>query len=115
MLKFVKFVSLAVAVFAAVLSVDISPEATEMLLARGNGGKDVWIANVFYTCREGYIFAMVRNGTPADVENYDLVDTGEVRVHVSKEMAFTDDLPKIVVFPRRTGNLYVGSPNVIQD
>jgi hypothetical protein len=115
MLRFVKFVSLAVAVFAAVVSVDISPEATTMLLERGNGGNDVWIANVFYTCQQGNIFAMVRNGTPADVETYDVVDTGQVRVHVSKEMAFTDDLPKIVVFPRKTGNRDVGSPNVIQE
>jgi hypothetical protein len=113
--KFVKFISLAVAVFAAVVSVDISPEATAMLLERGNGEKDVWVANVFYTCREGYIFAMVRNGAPADVETYDVVDTGQVRVHVSKEMAFTDDLPKIVVFPRKTGNRDVGVPNVIQE
>ena len=115
MSKFVKFISLAAAVFAAVVSVDISPEATEMLLTRGKGEKDVCIADVYYSCVRGNVFAMAMNGVPGDVETYDVVDTGQVRVHVSKEMAFTDDLPKIVVFPRSTGNLDVGSPNSIRD
>jgi hypothetical protein len=113
--KFLKRVSLGVvAVFAVVVSADISPEATEMLLNRGNGGKDVWIANVFYSCRQGNAFAMVRNGTPEGPENYDVVETGELRVFVPKDMSFADDLPKIVVFPRRTGNRDVGVANVTE-
>jgi hypothetical protein len=111
--RFLKSVSWAVAVFAAVISADVSPEATKMLLERGNGEKDVWIANVFYSCRQGNAFAMVRNGAPTDAGNYDVVETVELRVHVPKDMSFADDLPKIVVFPRRTGNLDVGVPNVV--
>ncbi|MDR2137162.1 MAG: hypothetical protein LBO68_02625 [Synergistaceae bacterium] len=110
---FLRSAGWAIAVFAAVVSVDVSPEAAKMLLDRGNGEKDVWIANVFYSCREGNAFAMVRNGAPADAENYEAVETGELRVHVPKDMSFADDLPKIVVFPRRTGNLDVGVSNTL--
>jgi hypothetical protein len=102
-----------VAVFAAVVSADVSPEAAKMLLERGNGGKDVWIANVFYSCRQGNAFAMVRNGAPEEPENYDVVETDGLRVHVPKDMSFADGLPKIVVFPRRTGNFDVGVPNTV--
>jgi hypothetical protein len=99
---------------ALVVSVDVTPEAVEMLLTRGKGEKDVWIANVFYSCRQGYAFAMVRNGVPEEgAENYDVVETEQLRVHVSKEMKFENDLPKIVVFPRKTGKRDVGVPNVV--
>jgi hypothetical protein len=101
------------AIFAVVVSVDVSSEAVKMLLERGSGEKDVWIANVFYSCRQGNAFAMVRNGMPAEPENYDVVETEELRVHVPKDMSFADDLPKIVVFPRRTGNFDVGVPNTL--
>jgi hypothetical protein len=98
-----------------VVSVDVTPEATEMLLARGKGEKDVWIANVFYSCRQGNSFAMVRNGMPEEgVEGYDVVDTDQLRVYVPQKMKFENDTPKIVVFPRRTGNRDVGVPNVLE-
>lgn len=35
------------AVLAAVVSVDISPEAVEMLVQRGGNG-NVWISDIFY-------------------------------------------------------------------
>ncbi|MDR1621362.1 MAG: hypothetical protein LBS00_03185 [Synergistaceae bacterium] len=106
---------LGVVILALVVSVDVAPEAQEMLLTRGGGEKDVWIANVFYSCRQGNAFAMVRNGIPeGGPENYDVVDTGALRVHVPKDMKFENDTPKIVVFPRRTGNRDVGVSNVVE-
>ncbi|MDR1379121.1 MAG: hypothetical protein LBJ36_08730 [Synergistaceae bacterium] len=111
--RFLKNVLGIIAVYATIVSVDISPEATKMLLDRGNEAKDVWIANVFYSCGQGNAFAMVRNGIPEGPENYDVVETGELRVHVPKDMSFLDDLPKIVVFPRRTGNRDVGVSNTV--
>ena len=102
------------ALLALVVSVDVTPEAADMLLERGNGIKDVWIANVFYACRSGNSFAMVRNGLPGGDAGYDIVDTGRVRVHVPKDMSFAGNVPKIVVFPRRTGRYDVGVPNVDQ-
>ena len=100
------------ALLALVVSVDVTPEAADMLLQRGNGLKDVWIANVFYQCRAGNSFAMVRNGLPQGGA-YDAVDTEQVRVHVPKDMSFTDDIPKIVVFPRKNGRYDVGVPNTM--
>jgi hypothetical protein len=106
---------LGVAVLALVVGVDVTPEATEMLLARGKGEKDVWIANVFYSCAQGNAFAMVRNGVPEEgVEGYDVVDTEQLRVYVPQTMKFENDTPKIVVFPRRTGNRDVGVSNVLE-
>ncbi|MDR2180980.1 MAG: hypothetical protein LBP21_11800 [Synergistaceae bacterium] len=99
---------------ALVVSADVTPEATEMLLTRGKGEKDVWIANVFYSCRQGNAFAMVRNGVPEEeAEGYDIVDTGQLRVYVPHNMKFENDTPKIVVFPRKTGKRDVGVPNVL--
>ncbi|MDR3230677.1 MAG: hypothetical protein LBT65_04495 [Synergistaceae bacterium] len=109
---FLRAVSFAAALFAAVVSVDISPDARGMLLARGKGEKDAWIANVFYSCVQGNAFAMVRNGVPEATENYDLVDAGDLSVYVPKDMAFENDTPRIVVFPRKTGNRDVGVANV---
>ncbi|MDR1874530.1 MAG: hypothetical protein LBQ90_05905 [Synergistaceae bacterium] len=108
-----KIFSFVVVIFAAVVSVDISPEAKEMLLSRGGGKKDVWIANVFYSCRQGNAFAMVRSGLPEEGGEYDVVDVGELLVHVPKNMTFENDVPKIVVFPRRTGNRDTGVSNVV--
>jgi hypothetical protein len=106
---------LCTAVVALVVGVEATPEAVEMLLARGNGEKDVWIANVFYSCSQGNSFAMVRNGVPEEgAEGYDVVDADQLRVYVSKEMKFENDTPKIVVFPRKTGKRDVGVPNVIE-
>ena len=34
---------------AIVVSVDVTPEAVEMLLKRGENDRDVWISNIFYT------------------------------------------------------------------
>ncbi|MDR1376845.1 MAG: hypothetical protein LBJ22_04990 [Synergistaceae bacterium] len=100
---------------ALVVAVEATPEAVEMLLARGNGEKEVWIANVFYSCSQGNAFAMVRNGMPEEgTEGYDVVDIDQLRVYVSKEMKFENDTPKIVVFPRKTGKRDVGVPNVVE-
>jgi hypothetical protein len=111
--KILRSVSWAVAVFAAVVSVDISPQAAEMLLSRGNGEKDVWIANVFYSCVQGNAFAILKNGTPEDSGKYDVVETSGLLIHVPQSMSFADDLPKIVVFPRSTGKRDVGVSNAV--
>ena len=96
---------------ALVVSVDIAPDAAEMLLSMGNGEKDVRIDNVFYSCVSGNSFAMVRNGKPEGETGYDVVETGELRVYVPRSMSFEDDTPRIVIFPRRTGQRSVGVPN----
>ena len=111
--KTFRLVSFLIAIFAVVVSVDIAPDAADMLFARGKEDKDVRIENVFYSCVNGNNFAMVRNGAPGEVADYDLVEAGELRVYVPKFMSFKGDIPKIVTFPRRTGFRDVGTPNTI--
>jgi hypothetical protein len=111
--KAVRLVSLlAVIALAVVASVEVAPDAAEMLLARGQGEKDVRIENVFYSCVGGNSFAMVRNGKPEDAAgDYDIVEAGGLNVYVPRSMSFEGDTPKIVTFPRRTGRRDVGVSN----
>ena len=96
---------------AAVVGVDIAPDAARMLLARGGGETDVRIENVYYMCVNGKGFAMVRNGKPENTEDFDVVETEELNVYVPKSMSFEEDKPQIVTFPRRTGRRDVGVSN----
>ena len=96
---------------ALVVSVDIAPNAAEFLLAMGDGEKNVRIENLFYRCVSGNYFAMVRNGKPEEEAGYDVVEAGELRVHVPRSMSFEDDIPRIVIFPRRTGRRDAGVSN----
>ena len=109
--KALRLVSFMIGVLAVVVSVDIAPNAAEMLLARGKGDKNVRIENVYYSCVNGNSFAMVRNGAPDDVENFDVVETGDLTVYVPKSMSFENDTPKVVTFPRKSGVRGVGVPN----
>jgi len=99
-----------VSVLALVVSVNIAPDAAEMLLARGEGDNAVRIENVF-ACVGGRSVAMVRNGSPEDTANYDVVETMGLVVYVPRSMSFEDDIPRIVTFPRRTGGRGAGVPN----
>jgi hypothetical protein len=94
---------LLLGVFALVTSVDLAPEAEEILLARGHGDTSVWIANVYYSCIQGNSLAMVRNGTPDSSQDYSLVKAKGLSVYVPKEMSFENDIPWIVAFTRKTG------------
>jgi hypothetical protein len=42
-------ICLSVCLLALVVSADVTPEARDMLLERGQGAKDCWITTVFYT------------------------------------------------------------------
>jgi hypothetical protein len=107
-----RLASFLIGALAVVVSVDIAPDAAEMLLVRSKGEKDVRIENVFYSCVQGNSFAMVRNGEPAESAGiYDRVEAGGLNVYVPRSMSFEGDVPKIVTFPRRTGYRDVGVPN----
>ena len=45
---FTNFFRVCLPLFALAISVDITPEATQMLLERHQGEKDVWITSIFY-------------------------------------------------------------------
>jgi len=109
--KTLRLVSFVIGALAVVAGVDIAPDAAGFLLARGNGGKDIRIEDVYYSCVNGNSFAMVRNGAPGDVENFDAVEAGEMTVYVPKSMSFENDTPRIVAFPRKSGVRDVGVPN----
>jgi hypothetical protein len=98
---------------ALVVSVDVAPDAAEMLLARGNGDTNIRIVNVHYMCVGDNAFAMVRNGLPHDAENHDVVESMGLTVYVPKSMSFENDVPRIVTFPRRAGFRDAGVPNTI--
>ena len=55
----------------------------------------------------------MKSGLPEVQEMYVTVDTGELNLYVAKEMVFSGDIPRIVVFPRRTGERDVGVSNVV--
>jgi len=109
--RVLRLVSLLIGALAVVVSVDIAPDAAEILLARDKGDKAVWIADVYYSCVGGNPFAMVRNGVPSDAENYDTVKAERLCVYVPRSMTFEGDTPKIVTFPRKTGLRDVGVRN----
>ena len=107
-----RLASFLIVALAVVVSVDVAPDAAEMLLARGQGDKDVRIENVFYSCVGGNSFAMVRNGKPTEaVGDYDVVEAGSLSVYVPRSMSFEDDIPQIVTFPRKAGFRDVGVRN----
>ena len=107
-----KLVSFLMCALAAVVSVEIAPDAAEMLLARGNGENEVRIENIYYSCVNGNDFAVVRNGSPAaGAGDYDVVEAMGLRVYVPKTMSFDGDVPRIVTFPRKTGFRDVGVAN----
>jgi hypothetical protein len=111
--KVKKLISLLTAIFAVVVSVDIAPDAVEMLSARGKGDKAVWIADVYYSCVNGNSLAMVRNGKPEGAEEYSVVEAGGLSVYVPRSMSFEGDIPRIVTFPRKTGLRDVGVRNTL--
>jgi len=106
-----RLASFIIGVFAVVVSVDIAPDAVEMLRGRGKGDTNIRIENVYYSCVGGNSFAMVRNGAPDNAEDYDVVEAGDLNVYVPKSMSFENDVPRIVTFPRRTGYRDVGTRN----
>jgi hypothetical protein len=97
-------------ILALVVSVDIAPDAAGMLLARVGEDKAVRIENVF-ACVGGRSVAMVRNGPPDDVVNYDVVEAMGLTVYVPRSMSFENDIPRIVTYPRRTGGRGAGVSN----
>ena len=101
-----------VAALAVVVSVNVAPDAAEMLIARGQGNREVRIENVFYSCVGGNSFAMVRNGRPEEsTGDYDVVEAGGLSVYVPRWMSFEGDKPEIVTFPRKAGFRDVGVRN----
>ena len=108
-----KLVSFLICALAVAVSVEIAPDAAEMLLERGNGENEVHIQNVYYSCVNGNSFAIVRSGAPADdAGDHDVAEAMGFRVYVPRSMSFKDGVPRIVTFPRRTGQRDVGVPNV---
>jgi len=97
---------------ALVVSVNMTQDAADMLLARGEGDSSVRITNAFACARGGGSFAVVRNGAPEDAADYDTVEAMGLTVYVPRVMSFEDETPRIVTFPRRTGSRDVGVPNV---
>jgi len=107
-------ISFLTGVFALAVSVKIAPDAVEMLNARSSGDKAIRIENVYYSCVGGNSFAMVRNGSPSDKENFEVVEAEELTVYVPKSMSFEEDTPNIVTFPRRNNRRDVGVRNTIR-
>jgi hypothetical protein len=97
-----------VSLLAAVVSVDMSPEALEMLKVKGD---EAWISNVYYNCVNGTPFALVKSGLPDGAENYTMIETGELKVYVPNVGVFSGDIPVITQFPRKNGLKDVGVPN----
>ena len=95
---------------ALVVSVDIAPDAAETLLRRGEGETNFRIENLRY-CVGNRSFARLSRGRPEAVENYDLVEVGELNIYVPRSMSFEGDVPNIVTFARRTGPRGVGVSN----
>ena len=112
--KTLKLAVFLVAALALVVSVDIAPDAVDLLLARGQGENEVRIENRFFSCR-GRSFALVRDGPPDDAENHDVVEAMGLIIYVPRSMSFENDIPRIATFPRTTGFRDVGVSNVIRN
>jgi hypothetical protein len=100
--------TIIISLLASVISVDIQPEAWEVLTAKGN---EAWISNIYYTCVNNTGFALVKSGLPDGPENYTTVDAGALKVYVPNVGVFSGDIPVIVQFPRKNGQKDVGVPN----
>ena len=55
----------------------------------------------------------MESGLPESPGNYVVVETEDLKIRVPGDMIFSGDIPKVMIFPRRTGERSVGVPNVI--
>lgn len=46
-------------------------------------------------------------------ENYESIKAGEYTIYIPPNMSFDNNIPRIVVFPRRTGEKDIGVSNVM--
>ena len=84
----------------AVVSVDIAPEAYDLLLASSPSG-EAWISEVIYTCVTGDRYVIVKGGLPeSDRDNYHVVEVEKLKIHVPVKY---NETVSIVYFKMRNG------------
>lgn len=100
------------ALWAGVVSVDVSAMAREFIAEQG--WTDVWITDIYRACPKGSNIAIAKGAEPDTGAPWDTVEAGGFKVHVPQNRKYENDIPRIVRFSTSEG-YRVGAANETDD